>query len=85
MQLLELVGEHLRKRLGVRKIPLSYVIRDLVPVARIGMINADAPYSDEFKTFHEELIAQASHNHPNYPEDNATILDTLVGCFKTTC
>ena len=35
-------------------------------------------------SFHEELITRASHNHPNFADDNGIILDVLVACLKTT-
>ena len=43
IQLLELVTEHLGRKLGVRKIPLSYVTRDDPTVPTIGTISATFP------------------------------------------
>ena len=36
------------------------------------------------ESFHEELITRASHNHPNFVDDNGMVLDVLVSCLKTT-
>ena len=43
IKFLELVREHLRSKLGIRKIPLSYVIRKDVVVPPIGAIKTDFP------------------------------------------
>ena len=84
IQLLELVKEHLRSKLGVHEIPLSCVTRADPIVPTIGTISATFPYSEGVDSFHEELIPRASHNHPNFAEDNGMVLDVLVACLKTT-
>ena len=84
IQLLELVTEHLRSKIGVRKIPLSYVTRTDPTVPTIGTISATFPYSEGVDSFHEELITRASHKHPNSAGDNRMVLDVLVACLKTT-
>ena len=84
MKLLELIREHLRGILGIRQIPLAYVTRAMVTPDPIGVIRADRPFSENHGSFHEELIARASHAHPNYVDDNAAVLDILVGCLGET-
>jgi len=84
MKLLELIREHLRGILGIRQIPLAYVTRSTVNPEPIENIRADKPFSENHGSFHEELIARASHDHPNYVDDNATVLDILVGCLGET-
>ena len=84
IQLLKLVTEHLRSKLGVRKIPLSYVTRADPIVPTIGTIYATFPYSEGVDYFHEELITRASHNHTNFADNNRIVLDVLVACLKTT-
>ena len=74
IQLLELVTEHLRSKLGVRKILLSYVTRADPIVPTIGTISATFPYYEVVDSFHEELITRASHNHPNF--------ETITGWFS---
>ena len=75
LQLLELVTEHLRSKLGVCKIPLSYVTRADPIVPTIGTISATFPYSEGVDSFHRELIARASHKHPNFADNNGMVLD----------
>ena len=53
IQLLELVTEHLRSKLGVRKIPLSYVTRDEPIVPNIGKISATFSYYEGVDYFNE--------------------------------
>ena len=50
----------------------------------IGTISANFPYSEGAESFHEELMNRASHNHPNFADDNGMVLDVLVSCLKTT-
>ena len=77
LQLLELVTEHLRRKLGVRKIPLSYVTRDGPIVPTFGTISETFPYSEGVDSFHEELIARASHKYPKFIDDNGMVLYVL--------
>ena len=50
----------------------------------IGTISATLPYYEGVDFFHKELIARASHEHPNFSDDNGMVLDVLVACLKTT-
>ena len=84
LQLLELVTERLRSKLGVRKILLAYVTRADPIVPTICKISATFLYSEGVDSLHEELITMASHKHPNYADDNRMVLDVLVVCLKTT-
>ena len=84
MKLLELIREHLRGILGIRQIPLAYVTRSAVTPMPIADIRTDKPFSKDHGSFHEELVARASHDHPNYVDDNAAVLDILVGCLSET-
>ena len=72
------VTEQLRSKLGVRKILLSYVTRADPTVPTIGTISATFPYSESIDSLHEEVITRASHNHPNFEDDNGMVLDVLV-------
>ena len=60
------------------------MIRKYVVVPQIGVIKADFPYSANLTSFHDDLIERALHDHPNYADDNATVLDILVAFFKVT-
>ena len=70
--------EHLRSKLGIRKISLSYAIRDDPRVPTIGTISATFLYSEGVDSFQKELIARAYHKHPNFADDNGMDLDVLV-------
>ena len=84
IQLLDIVTEHMRSKLGVRKIPLSYVTRVDPTVPTIVTISATFPYSEGVESFHEEPINRASHNQPNFAYDNGMVLSVLVSCLNTT-
>ena len=88
-KMIELISQQLRKVLGVRKIPLFYVIRkDAVPPpitnAPFHAAPSTLPYGAQFGSFHDELIARASHNHPSFAEDNALVLNVLMQSLQTT-
>ena len=84
INILELVTEHLRNKLKVGKILLSYFTKDDPTVPTIGTIYATFPYSEGVDSFHEEIITRASHNHPNFADNNGMVLGVLVACLKTT-
>ena len=80
VKLLEHVREHLRGKLGIRNIPLSYVVRDNATVPPIvdDPIVPSTTYSTLHGGFHSELIERAYHGHPNYVEDNDSVLEVIV-------
>ena len=84
LQLLEIVTEHLRSKVGVRRILISCVTRTDPIVLTIGTISATFPYYEGVDSFHKELIARTSHKHPNFADDNGIVLDVLVACLTTT-
>ena len=89
MRMIELIRGYLRKILGVRKIPLSYVVRTNVAVPPIAdsplrPLPNNLPYGAPYRGFHDELIIRASHEHPGYDEDNALVLDIIIGCLQAT-
>ena len=79
---MDLVPGHLRNRLGVRKIPLSYVIRDNVLPAPIEPQAVGSATGPTYSSIAEELIMCTPHTGDSYDEDNAKvyqILQDLVG------
>ena len=60
------------------------MIRKDIVVPPIGVIKADFPYSANVTSFHDDFIKRALRDHPNYADDNDTVLDILVACFKGT-
>ena len=77
MKAMDLVPTHLRDRLGVNKVPLSYVIRDdVIPPALQPQINGEVhgpPYVDLM----EEMINHVELNGSTYNEDNAKVYQIL--------
>ena len=70
---------------GVRNIPLIYVLRDTVAVpAAAPPLLANQPYSDDTKSVANELIARASHTHPQFDEDNAKVLSIVDEAVRGT-
>ena len=70
--------DFLSRKIGHRKIPLSYVIRENDEVAPAGdfplMPGAGTsvkPYSAAHGSVEGELIARSSHDHGVFPQDNA--------------
>jgi len=68
---------HVRAIIGVRDIPLLYVIRDLEIVPPATPLAIDQPYYVEHGTVEEELIARTSHSHPLFRNDNGEVFDLL--------
>ena len=60
--------------IGTRTIPLSYVIRDTVDVPRDApALMPNQPYTAEYESVEEEMIARATHTRPLYRDDNASL------------
>ena len=57
---------------------LSYVTRVDPTLPTIGTIYDTYPYTEGVESFHEELITRASHNHPNFADNNGMVLYVLV-------
>jgi hypothetical protein len=77
----EAFWDYLHQMIGVRTIPLAYVIRPDVAVPEIGGIAARAPHSAEHEAIETELTARASHAHP---EDNSTVYYKLEEATRAT-
>ena len=69
---------HLEKTLGVRDIPMSYLVRSdvAVPVAAPAL-QAGRPYSDVHGSIVNELVARASHTHTLYDTDNEDLFNLI--------
>ena len=77
--------DFLHRVIGTRTIPLAYVVRPEaeVPVAVPVLANGQ-PYGDEHGSVEAELIARASHNHPLFREDNASVYYLLEEATRST-
>lgn len=80
----EAFRDYLHRMIGVRTIPLAYIIRPTVVVPAIGLIAAGTPHSAEHEAIENELIARASHGHPLYREDNSTVYYKLEEATRAT-
>ena len=77
--------DFLHRVIGERTIPLAYVVRTEaeVPVAVPALANGQ-PYGEEYGSVEAELIARASHNHPLFREDNASVYFLLEEATRST-
>ena len=79
---MDLLPGHLRERLGVRKIPLSYVIRENVLPAPVQAQAIGSATGPDYNSIADELIMCVPHTGDEYDEDNAKvfqIIQDLVG------
>ena len=95
MKWTEAFSDFTRRVIGTRTIPLSYVIRETVDVpsaapalSRLSGSTAETlrqqPFSDDFGSVEEELIGCATHFHPLYCNNNATIYLFLEEATRST-
>ena len=82
MNLLEFLREHLHGILGICQIPLTYAVHVNVAPVAIGHIINMKPFSDFCMSFYKELIERVNHDHVNFVDDNATVLDICIGCLS---
>jgi hypothetical protein len=78
-------ADYLHRVIGVRMIPLAYVIREKVdvPAAAPTLANGQ-PHSTEHGSVEAELVARASHTHALYRDDNASVYYKLEEATRTT-
>ena len=79
---MDLVPGHLRERLGLEKVALSYIIRkEVTPPPLENLVNtAENPNSatgPSYESIMEELIVHAPHAGVAYKEDNAKVFQIL--------
>jgi hypothetical protein len=78
-------ADFLHRVIGVRMIPLAYVIRDEVDVpAAAPPLMAGQPHSIEHGSVEAELVARARHNHGLYRDDNANVYYKLEEATRST-
>jgi hypothetical protein len=77
--------DFLHRVIGVRTIPLAYVVRQEVEVPFTAPELANGqPYAEVYGSVEAELIARASHNHPMFREDNAAVYYLLEEATRST-
>ena len=82
MKWINLFEEHLSSVLGVRKVPLQYVIRDTIipnPIEDDPLPIGDGspPYAAKYDSFNDEMVSRTSHAHPGYKADNKHVFNLL--------
>eukprot|EP00957_Ditylum_brightwellii_P140369 10695293-Ditylum_brightwellii.AAC.1 len=74
MRWVDVFDDFLGRKIGVHTIPLSYVTRETALAPRPVSVNREnLPQGEEVESIEEELVAQSSHMHPLYREDNAQV------------
>lgn len=81
---MEAFKDHLQRCIGVRFIPLSYVIRSDVAVpAACPALAVDQPYCED-SSIELDLINRASHSHGLFRDDNAEVYYKLEEATRST-
>jgi hypothetical protein len=80
----EAFRDYLHRVVGVRTIPLAYVIRPEANVPAIGPQAVGTPHSTEHEAIEIELIARASHGHALFREDNSAVYYKLEEATRAT-
>ena len=74
MKWTEALSNFARCVIETQNIPLSYVIRNTVDVpCDAPALMTNQPYAAEYESVEEEMIARATHTHPLYRDDNASL------------
>jgi hypothetical protein len=76
--------DFLHRKIGVRMVPLAYVVRELVPVPAPPPLANDPPYSTTHGSVEGELIARASHTHTLFHDDNLAVYYLLEEATRGT-
>ena len=74
----------LEKVLGVRDIPLAYVIREQDVPPAITPLMANRPYSAVNGSVVQELVARASHTHALFDSDNELVFNHIEEAVRST-
>eukprot|EP00957_Ditylum_brightwellii_P196224 14951258-Ditylum_brightwellii.AAC.1 len=75
----------LLRKFSVRTIPLSYVTRVTALAMRpVSVHKTDLPQGEAYVLIEKELVAQASHTHTLYCEDNAAVYFCLKESVRGT-
>ena len=81
----EAFRDFLHRVIGVRMIPLAYVIRtDVVPVGVVPALEAGQPHAAVHGSIELELIARASHAHALFRDDNSSVYFFLEEATRST-
>ena len=74
---MDLLPSHLRDRLGLVKIPLSYVIRSNLRSANLEGLSPNKATGPSYETIMDELIECIPLEGEHYTEDNAKVFQII--------
>ena len=74
---MDMIPGHLRERLGVNKVALSYIIRKDVAVPALQAQENNSITGADYPSLMDELIARAPHQGGAYTEDNAKVFQII--------
>ena len=75
----------LRSYIGVRGIPLIYVIRhNVAPQMPPPALETNRPHTVKNGSVRKDLVEFSSHNHPHYTEDASQLYDILEEVLRNT-
>jgi hypothetical protein len=80
----EAFTDFLHRKIGVRMVPLAYVVRELIAVPAPPPLVNDLPYSTLHGSVEGEMIARASHAHPLFRDDNSAVYYLLEEATRGT-
>ena len=81
----EAFQDHLNRIIGLRTIPLQYVIRPEANVPNAApALATNQPYSEEHGSVEDDLVARASHAPALYRDDGAKVYHLLEEATRST-
>ena len=85
MKWTEAFSDHLHRCIGVRMIPLAYVIREQTAVpAACPPLEPNQPFSEANGSIEEDLIQRSLHTHGLFKTDNASVYFKLEEATRST-
>jgi len=81
---IDIVPGHLCDRLGSSKVPLAYVIRDIVQPPALENLQMNECVGEGFDTLAEELVVHTPHIGSEFAEDNAKVYQILQDMVQGT-
>jgi hypothetical protein len=80
----EAFTDFLHRKIGVRMVPLAYVVREVVIPLAPPPLATNLPYCEQHGSVEGELIARASHAHPLFRDDNSAVYYLLEEATRGT-
>jgi hypothetical protein len=80
----EAFTDFLHRKIGVRMVPLAYVVREPVVALAPPPLATGLPHSEDHGSVEGEMIARASHTHPLFRDDNAALYYLLEEATRGT-